>query len=724
MITEIYDIEGMHCSACAQAVERVTRKIPGVSKSSVNLILNRLTIVYDETRTGPDEITARVTKAGFAAKKHQGDAVSDAAPKKSRISLKILVMLTLAFITFLLSLPAIASHALNLCRILVFCASVPVLVLGRHFFSSGFRALFRGHPNMDSLVALSASVSYLYSIIVAVIQALGDANGYPVYFESAVMVIALVSLGKHLEANSTRKTRSLLDKLKSLAPDTALLVDGDNLRTVSIKDVHVGDILRVQTGMSVPVDGIVVSGQGHVNASMITGESLPVAKKAGENVIGGSILVDGSLTIEAKSVDQNTLFAQIVQYVEEAQGRKAPIARTVDKVAGIFVPAVLAIATLSAVIWAICGQPASFVLNIFTSVLVIACPCAMGLATPTAIIVGTGLGATHGILIRSGEALETCHKIDQVVFDKTGTLTRGTPSVTDILGDPHAVLSIAYALESHASHPFANAICEKARAQGIVPKALRDYQSLDGRGLSGQTDDGIVWIGSRRLMEENQIDTSRWDAECNRLRNEGKTTVFVAEAGSIIGIVGISDVLRDDAKDTIRELTRLGISSMMLTGDHETVVAAICQSAAIQNYRAEILPSQKADAIRALQESGHTVMMVGDGINDAPALTCADIGCAIASGTDIAIESAQIILLHNRLADVASAIRLSRLTMRKIRQNLFWAFFYNIIGIPIAAGALYSAFGILLSPMYCAAAMCMSSIFVVTNALRLRKSKI
>ncbi len=724
MTNETYDIEGMHCSACAQSVERVTRKIPGVSRASVNLIMNRLTIVYDETRTGPDEIIGRIGKAGFGARLHEGDDASDAVPEKSRIPLRLLAMLVLALITFLLSLPAIASYAPLFCRIIVIGSTVTVLVLGRHFFTGGFRALFRGQPNMDSLVALSASVSFIYSIVITVMQALGAANGQPVYFESAVMVLALVSLGKHLEASSTRKTRSLLDKLKALTPDTALIADGDNLRTVSIKDVRVGDILRVQTGMSVPVDGTIISGQGHLNESMITGESLPVGKNAGDSVIGGSVLVDGSLTIEAKSVGQDTIFAHIIQYVEEAQGRKAPIARAADKVAGIFVPAVLAVAVISAVIWAFCGQTAAFVLNIFTSVLVIACPCALGLATPTAIIVGTGLGATRGILIRSGEALETCHKIERVVFDKTGTLTRGTPSVTDILGDPRAVLSVACALESHSSHPFANAICQEAGAQNIAPKAIRDYQSLDGRGLSGQTADGAVLVGSRRLMEENQIDTSSWDAECSRLQNAGKTVVFVAESASILGIIAIADVLRDDAPATIRELANLGIPSIMLTGDHEAVAAAICQTAAIDSYRAGILPSQKADEIRALQGDGHTVMMVGDGINDAPALTCADIGCAIASGSDIAIESAQIILLRNRLADVVSAIRLSRLTMRKIRQNLFWAFIYNIIGIPIAAGVLYPAFGILLTPMYCAAAMCMSSIFVVTNALWLRNAKI
>ncbi|MBQ4360546.1 MAG: heavy metal translocating P-type ATPase, partial [Proteobacteria bacterium] len=470
----------------------------------------------------------------------------------------------------------------------------------------------------------------------------------------------------------------------------------------------------------------VTEGSGHMNESMLTGESTPIKKNIGDPIIGGSIVTDGAIYLKTEKIGNDTMFAQIVKYVEDAQGQKAPIARTVDKVAGIFVPAVLGIAIVAAVIWFVCGQTLPFVLNIFTSVLVIACPCAMGLATPTAIIVGTGMGASHGILFKSAEALEMTHHIQTVVFDKTGTLTEGTPKVTDIIGNhPNDIISMASSLEIHSSHPIAKAICKHAEDLNLTPIQIHDYHSIDGKGISAQNESNAsIVIGSTSLMKDYQIDISSFEKDIMRLQSEGKTVVCVAQNKEISGIIAIADDIRSDAQEAIQKLKTLHIQAMMLTGDQENVAKTICDKAGLDDFKAGILPTQKADAIKDLQKDNHTIMMVGDGINDAPALTQADIGCAIGSGSDIAIEYAQIILIKNRILDVVRAIQLSRQTMRKIKQNLFWAFCYNTLGIPIAAGVFYPAFGLLLVPMVCAIAMCLSSIFVVTNALSLKRHRL
>lgn len=727
MLKEQYDIGGMHCAACSSAVERVTRKLPGVKESNVNLIMNRMTIRYDETKTTPEMIINKIEKAGFTAKKHIGDTPSEfESPQKSGDLKRLIAMLCLAGIDFVLSMSTMFGLAipLKILALLEFFVSFPVLILGKRFFTSGFKSLFHLNPNMDTLVALSASASFIYSLVVSIGLWAGMIQTQPLYYESAAMVVALVSLGKFLESRSSDKTKDAVKKLRALAPDTAILAENGKTREIKVSDIQIGDILLIQTGMSAPVDGSVTQGEGHVNESMLTGESTPVKKHTGDPIIGGSIVIDGAIYMRTEKIGSDTMFAKIVKYVEDAQGQKAPIARAVDKVAAIFVPAVLSIALIAAMIWLLCGQTIPFALNIFTSVLVIACPCAMGLATPTAIIVGTGMGASHGILIRSAAALELTHHIQTVVFDKTGTLTEGTPKVTDLLTDHRdLLLSTAFAVERNSSHPIAKAICQYAKDNPISPIDIHDYQSIDGKGLTALNDaDETILIGSTQYMQEHAIDISTYQNDIERLQNEAKTVVCIAQNQKILGILGIADDIRSDARQAIQKLKALGIQTVMLTGDQDKVAKSIATKAGLDDYKAGILPTQKAEAIQQLQQNDTKVMMVGDGINDAPALTRADIGCAIGSGSDIAIDSAQIILIKNRLMDVVQAIELSRKTMKKIKQNLFWAFCYNTLGIPIAAGVFYPAFGILLVPMVCAIAMCLSSIFVVTNALSLKKA--
>ena len=729
MIKEIYDIGGMHCAACSSAVERVTRKLPGVKSSNVNLIMNRMTIEYDETKTTPEQIIQKIEKAGFTAQKHIGDVPVDAtANKHSKSFYSLIAMLCLAGLTFILSMSTMfgLDIPLKILAILELIITIPILLLGKHFFTSGFKSLFHLNPNMDTLVALSAAASFIYSLVVTIGLFAGYIDNQPLYYESAAMVVALVSLGKYLESRSSDKTKDAVNKLRSLAPDTALIVEDGTPREIQVSKIKIGDILLIQTGMSAPVDGTVTKGSGHMNESMLTGESTPIKKDIGDPIIGGSIVTDGAIYLKTEKIGSDTMFAKIVKYVEEAQGQKAPIARAVDKVAGIFVPAVLGIAILAGAIWFLCGQSIPFVLNIFTSVLVIACPCAMGLATPTAIIVGTGMGASHGILFKSAAALEMTHHIQTVIFDKTGTLTEGTPKVTDIMGNnPNNIISIAAALEIHSSHPLAKAICSYSEEHAYHPIAIHDYQSIDGKGLSAQNEhDEPILIGSVQLMQNNAIDSSSFQEDIMRLQSEGKTIVCVAQNKEMIGIIGIADDIRSDAHETIQKLKAMHIQTVMLTGDQEKVAKAICDKIGIDHYQAGILPTQKAEIIKNLQTDNRKIMMVGDGINDAPALTQADIGCAIGSGSDIAIESAQIILIQNRLMDVVRATELSRQTMRKIKQNLFWAFCYNTLGIPIAAGVFYPVFGLLLVPMVCAIAMCLSSIFVVTNALSLKRKSV
>ena len=749
MREETYDISGMHCAACSASVERVTRKLPGVERSDVNLTTEKMTIRYDETKVTPEQIVAKVEKAGFgctphAEKKEAAEqALQDAEAAELRhkqwelitagvFSLVLLYVSMGQMLPFglpALPLPDLFSmhtHPVNF-AILQLLLTIPVLYCGHHFFTSGFKALVHGNPNMDSLVAIGSACSFAYSVVMTFLIS-DDPHAYVhnLYYESAAVVLTLVSLGKFLESRNMQKTKGAITALMRLSPDTAILADsGNEVPTKSLKN---GDVVLVKPGARVPADGMVTQGESSVNEAMLTGESLPVEKTAGSEVIGGSVNLNGALYVQVTRTGEDTTLARIIRFVEDAQGKKAPISKTADKVAGVFVPVVMGIAVLAAVVWAIAGQPFAFVLRVFTSVLVIACPCALGLATPTAIMVGTGLGARHGILIRSGEILEITHSVDTVVLDKTGTVTRGEPAVTSVVpyqcgGD--TLLTIAAAVESVSAHPLAAAITAYASSQGLgaLPKP-ESFENLSGKGLRAVLNGETVLGGNRRLLEEAGVDVTPLLKEAERLSNQGQTPMFFAKGGVLLGLISVADSLKETSAAAIARMKELGIRTVLLTGDNHAAADHIGRLVGVDQVVAEVLPEEKAGVIQRPQAEGRKVMMVGDGINDAPALTQAEVGCAIGSGSDIAIESADIVLMRDDLQDVPRALRLSSLTLRDIKQNLFWAFCYNTIGIPIAAGLLYLFGGPLLSPMFAGAAMSLSSVCVVGNALRLGRARL
>ena len=749
MREETYDISGMHCAACSASVERVTRKLPGVERSDVNLTTEKMTIRYDETKVTPEQIVAKVEKAGFgctphAEKKEAAEqALQDAEAAELRhkqwelitagvFSLVLLYVSMGQMLPFglpALPLPDLFSmhtHPVNF-AILQLLLTIPVLYCGHHFFTSGFKALVHGNPNMDSLVAIGSACSFAYSVVMTFLIS-DDPHAYVhnLYYESAAVVLTLVSLGKFLESRNMQKTKGAITALMRLSPDTAILADsGNEVPTKSLKN---GDVVLVKPGARVPADGMVTQGESSVNEAMLTGESLPVEKTAGSEVIGGSVNLNGALYVQVTRTGEDTTLARIIRFVEDAQGKKAPISKTADKVAGVFVPVVMGIAVLAAVVWAIAGQPFAFVLRVFTSVLVIACPCALGLATPTAIMVGTGLGARHGILIRSGEILEITHSVDTVVLDKTGTVTRGEPAVTSVVpyqcgGD--TLLTIAAAVESVSAHPLAAAITAYASSQGLgaLPKP-ESFENLSGKGLRAVLNGETVLGGNRRLLEEAGVDVTPLLKEAERLSNQGQTPMFFAKGGVLLGLISVADSLKETSAAAIARMKELGIRTVLLTGDNHAAADHIGRLVGVDQVVAEVLPEEKAGVIQRLQAEGRKVMMVGDGINDAPALTQAEVGCAIGSGSDIAIESADIVLMRDDLQDVPRALRLSSRTLRDIKQNLFWAFCYNTIGIPIAAGLLYLFGGPLLSPMFAGAAMSLSSVCVVGNALRLGRARL
>lgn len=751
MKQEVYLIEGMHCAACSAAVERVTRKLPGVVRSDVNLTTNKMTIEYDETKVSPNDILERVEKAGFRAlpfveedwedrpKEAMAAETEEEAYRKERIGIMTAIILSLLLLyvsmgamMFNAPLPALISmknYPVNFAVVQMLLTMV-IIFIERRFYISGFKALRYLNPNMDSLVAIGSSAAFLYSLAILFLLTDHPDLVHGLYFESAAIVVALVSLGKHMEEGSKRKTTGAIRKLMELAPDTAVLVQPDGTqREVPTDTLNAGDIVIVKPGRKVPLDGVVTDGISGVDESMLTGESMPVPKSPGSEVIGGSINQNGALTVRISRTGADTVLARIIKFVEDAQGKKAPISKIADKVAGVFVPIVIAIALVSSVAWLIAGKEPSFALGIFTSVLVIACPCAMGLATPTAIVVGTGLGAGHGILIRSGEALEITHNVDVVVLDKTGTVTEGKPAVTDMVPngmESEEVLALAAAVEAGSGHPLADAIVKSAAERGIPDTLpISDFQNFSGKGVSGTLSDGRnVLVGNHKLMEENSMDTGALQQEAADLSAQGKTVMFVAVDGALAGIISVADPVKESSKGAIEHLKNLGLRVILLTGDNKGSAEHVGRIVGVDEVIAEVLPEDKAAVIERLQREGKRVMMVGDGINDAPALVQADVGCAIGSGSDIAIESADIVLMKNDLTDVSRAVNLSRMTIRNIKQNLFWAFFYNTLGIPIAAGVLYPAFGLLLSPMIAALAMSLSSVFVVTNALRLRGKKL
>ena len=746
---EVYLIEGMHCAACSASVERVTRKLSGVTRSDVNLTTNKMTIEYDESKVTPDQIMGKVEKAGFHAspivegeRKVKEKAQENEEQKTFRrernsivaalILSGVLLYLSMGAMMFGAPLPrliGIASHPVNYAAVQMLLAII-IISIGRRFYISGFRALRHLNPNMDSLVAIGSSAAFLYSFVVFFLLSDHPQMVHQLYFESSAIVVTLVSLGKHMEAGSKRKTTGAIRKLVELAPDTAVfLQENGTQREVPVKTLRVGDTVLVKPGARIPLDGVVTEGTGGVDESMLTGESLPVEKAAGSEVIGGSINQNGLLKVRIARTGADTTLAKIIRFVEDAQGKKAPISKIADRVAGVFVPIVMGIAVFAAVLWLIAGMQLSFAIQVFTAVLVIACPCAMGLATPTAIVVGTGLGAGNGILIRSGEALEIAQNARVAVLDKTGTVTEGKPAVTEILPrsmEQNELLALAAAVESGSSHPLAEAVVSRAKAGGKPGgTSVSDFENLPGKGVRAKMQDGReVLIGNEKLLQENGVKTETFQTDASRLASQGETPLLIAVDQVPAGIISVADSIKKTSPEAIRQLKGLGLRVVLLTGDNKAAAAHIGRQAGVDEVIAEVLPEDKAMVVKRFQEDGSTVMMVGDGINDAPALVQADVGCAIGSGSDIAIESADIILMKSDLMDVAKAIHLSRMTIQNIKQNLFWAFFYNAAGIPIAAGALYPAFHLLLSPMIGAFAMSLSSVFVVSNALRLRGKKL
>ena len=746
MVTQRYTISGMTCAACSSAVERVTRKMEGVSVSNVNLTTGILTITYDEHAVTPDMIVRKVERAGFGAElfieknkeeQKQVEAVSgeEARKTKRRLICNIILSVPLLYICmghmlpFALPLPKLIDMHLRPMNfaIIQMLLTIVILINGRKFYMVGFKSLFKGNPNMDSLVAIGTGSAFIYSFIMTITIPKMPEHVHQLYYESAAIVVTLVMVGKYMEGRSKNKTSEAIRKLMELAPDTAIVLREGQQKEVSVEQVALGELILIRPGSRIPLDGIVVEGSSSVDESMLTGESIPVEKVVEDEVIGGSVNYQGALTVKVTHIGADTTLSKIVKMMEDAQGKKAPISKVADIVAGYFVPVVMIIAVLAAAIWGVLGQDITFVLTIFVSVLVIACPCALGLATPTAIMVGTGLGAKHGILIKSGEALEISHKVTTVVLDKTGTITEGKPTVTKVVssnisGDE--VLKIAASCEQVSEHPLGRAIVQCAKEKNIDLYKITDFKSLTGQGVEAVIEGKTYYIGNEKLCKEQNIDFAAYEKEARELANQGQTPMFVGSDGVAIGIVCVADTVKSTSASAIQKIKALGIEVYMLTGDNQLTAQYIGQKVGVGKVIAEVLPSDKASIIEQLQTEGKCVMMVGDGINDAPALVQADVGVAIGSGSDIALDSGDIVLMKSDLQDVYKAIKLGKATIRNVKQNLFWAFFYNLCGLPLAAGALYAINGMLLSPIVGGFAMSISSVCVVSNALRLRTAKL
>lgn len=743
MKKELYNIGGMHCAACSAAVERVTRKLDGVVRSEVNLTTEKMSIEYDESKLESEQIVAKIEKAGFSAslvndeKKAIPSEKIETDERSAVIASLIMAGLLMSFsmgpMLFsgfpLPELLSMQSHPFNYALTQLLLALL-IIFVNRRFYSSGIKALFHGSPNMDSLVAIGSATAFLYSTALTYLIADKPHFVHQLHFEASAVILALVSLGKYLEGRSKKKTSEAIKKLMELAPETAVLVGEDGTqRIVPSSSLKAGDTVLVKSGERIPMDGVVQSGLSSVDESMLTGESIPVEKKAGNEVTGGSLNGNGILYIRLTRVGGDTTLSQIIRFVEDAQGKKAPISKIADRVAGVFVPIVIGIAVAAAITWAALGKDTGFVLSIFTSVLVIACPCAMGLATPTAIVVGTGLGASNGILIRSGEALEAARDINTVVLDKTGTITQGKPSVRDYIvrgADAEELLGLCALAESVSQHPLAAAVVDYAVAKGSKSTlSVKEFENEPGKGVYARLSDGRVLLtGNLRLMKEHGADTSGWEEDAGKLEERGETPLYAALENGVCALFGVADTIKEDSAEAVARMREMGLRVVLLTGDNAQSAKKTADMAGIDELRAEVLPQEKAGVVAQLQSEGAKVMMVGDGINDAPALAQADVGCAIGGGSDIAVEAADIVLMRGTLSDVPRAIRLSRFTITNIKQNLFWAFCYNVIGIPIAAGALYPSFGLLLNPMIGALAMSLSSVCVVSNALRLKGKRI
>ena len=741
-----YKLSGMTCAACAMTVEMAVKDLETVEEVSVNLATERLSLL---PKAGFDsqQVLDAVAEAGYQAEEKGKDRPSDVSEeaamkaqefqkKKQELLILLITALPLLYISMgsMIGLP-LPSFLDHMAHPLVFVLSqlfltLPAVWIGRGFYQRGFRNLIKRHPNMDSLIAVGTSAAFFYSLYSVSQVFLGHHPFvHQLYFESVAVIIALVLLGKYLESSAKGRTSQAIQSLLELVPSQATVIRYGEAVTIDTEDIRVGDIIRIKPGERMPVDGLVTEGQTFVDESMMTGESVPIEKKVGDTITSATINQNGSIDYQATRVGSDTTLAQIVRLVEEAQGSKAPIAALADKISLYFVPIVLSLATLSALSWYfLAGESLSFSLSIFIAVLVIACPCALGLATPTAIMVGTGKGAENGILIKSGQALEAAYQLDTMVLDKTGTITVGKPSMTDLLPlgafTRSDLLRLIASAEQHSEHPLAQAILAAAEEEGLDLLPVSHFEAMVGRGLSAQVEGKRLLVGNESLMKEKHIDNSAFQGQLLELSQEGKTAMFVAIDGQLAGILAVADEMKSSSLKAVQELQSIGLEVIMLTGDREETATAIAQKAGIQKVIAGVLPDGKATAIKNLQEAGKKLAMVGDGINDAPALVQADVGIAIGSGADVAIESADVVLMHSDLQDVVKAIKLSQATIHNIKENLFWAFAYNTLGIPIAMGLLHLFGGPLLNPMLAGLAMSLSSVSVVANALRLGRFKL
>lgn len=745
MTNKTLKIQGMTCAACAKTVEKVSKKLEGVNEANVNLATENLNITFDENVFSEEKLKKAIEDAGYTAlnekeapsfEENKSEKEKEVKIFWKRFIISAIFTIPLLYISmghmFGLPLPGFLNPNISPINFALsqLILTIPVVILGYKFYTVGIKTLVKGNPNMDSLIAIGTGAAFLYGVY-AVYQVINGNIFYAknLYFESAAVIITLISLGKYLEAVSKGKTSEAIKKLIDLAPKTAIVIKNNREIITPIEEVKVGDIIIVKPGEKFPVDGEIIDGHTSVDESMLTGESIPIEKNVGDNLVGASINKNGFIKYKATKIGEDTTLAQIIKLVENAQGSKAPIANLVDIIAGYFVPTVIGLALLSGLAWYfIGGESVEFSLTIFIAVLVIACPCALGLATPTAIMVGTGKGAENGVLIKSGVALERAHEIEIVIFDKTGTITEGKPKLTDIITigntKKEKLLQLIASAEKGSEHPLGEAIVNDAVENGVEFKEVTSFEAIPGHGIQVMIDGKNILAGNRKLMLAKKIDLEQLDDIADRLATEGKTPMYIAIDFKAAGIIAVADTVKKNSKRAIEKLHEMGIKVAMITGDNKKTAEAIGKQVNIDTILAEVLPEDKSKAVKKFQENNKKVAMVGDGINDAPALAQADIGIAIGSGTDVAIESADIVLMKSDLMDVPTAILLSRSTIKNIKQNLFWAFGYNVLGIPIAMGVLHLFGGPLLNPMIAGTAMSFSSVSVVTNALRLKRFKI
>ena len=751
MKSQKFDIKGMTCSACSTAVDRNVKKLEGINEVNVNLLNNSMIVKYDENVLNNETIIKKVQDAGYEAflvengKKTQKNSTEENLGKietnelKNRLIISFIFAIPLFYISmghmlnwYLPHLFHGYSNAITF-AFTQFLLALPIVFINIKYYKVGFKTLYKGSPNMDSLIAIGTSAAMIYGVfsIYKIGYGLGNNDidmviqySHDLYFESAAIVLTLITLGKFLEARAKENTSEAINKLINLTPKTALVLRNNQEIEIPVDELVLKDIVIVKPGNIVPTDGVIIFGNSSIDESMLTGESLLISKKVGDKVIGASINKSGSFKFEVTKLGEDTVLSQIIKLIEEASSSKAPISKLADRISAIFVPTVIVISILATVTWLFLGYSFEFALSIGIAILVISCPCALGLATPTAIMVGTGKGAQNGILIKSAESLEIAHTINTVVIDKTGTITEGKTQVTDIFTSEKItqdkLLQLCATIEKNSEHPLADAILKKAQEKEIELLNATDFEALNGLGIKAKVEDRVFYIGNKKLLDSKNISLDLFYEKSEKLANEGKTPIFIADESEVLGLIAISDVVKPTSKDAILEFEKMGLEVIMLTGDNYKTANAIAKQININNVIAEVLPQDKEKEIQKLQSLGKKVAMIGDGINDAPALVRADVGIAIGAGTDIAIESANIVLVKSDLLDAVKAIQLSNAVIKNIKQNLFWAFFYNIIGIPLAAGAFYTLLGWKLSPMFAGAAMSLSSVTVVLNALRLK----